>query len=40
MEWDMSGMTLATTGNDGMVRLWQSNLNGVWHQQAAFEPTS
>ncbi|KAK7253080.1 hypothetical protein RIF29_37495 [Crotalaria pallida] len=40
MEWDMSGMTLATTGHDGMVRLWQSNLNGVWHQQAAFEPTS
>ncbi|OIW11110.1 hypothetical protein TanjilG_22917 [Lupinus angustifolius] len=40
MEWDMSGMTLATTGHDGMVRLWQSNLNGVWHQQAALEPTS
>ncbi|XP_061374135.1 protein SEH1 [Gastrolobium bilobum] len=39
MEWDMSGMTLATTGHDGMVRLWQSNLNGVWHQQAALEPT-
>ncbi|KAF8379668.1 hypothetical protein HHK36_029112 [Tetracentron sinense] len=27
MEWDMSGMTLATTGSDGVVRLWQSNLN-------------
>ncbi|KAJ4711920.1 Protein transport protein SEC13 [Melia azedarach] len=40
MEWDMSGMTLATTGSDGMVRLWQSNLNGVWHEQAALEPTS
>lgn len=40
MEWDVSGMTLATTGHDGMVRLWQSNLNGVWHQQAAFEPTN
>ncbi|KAB1215468.1 Nucleoporin SEH1 [Morella rubra] len=39
MEWDMSGMTLATTGSDGVVRLWQSNLNGVWHEQAAFEPT-
>ncbi|KAL6979485.1 epoxide hydrolase, soluble (sEH) [Sarracenia purpurea var. burkii] len=39
MEWDMSGMTLATTGSDGMVRLWQSNFNGVWHEQAAFEPT-
>ncbi|CAI0441608.1 unnamed protein product [Linum tenue] len=40
MEWDMSGMTLATTGTDGMVRLWQSNLNGIWHEQAAFEPTT
>lgn len=40
MEWDMSGMTLATTGSDGMIRLWQSNLNGVWHEQATFEPTS
>ncbi|KAJ4838002.1 epoxide hydrolase, soluble (sEH) [Turnera subulata] len=40
MEWDMSGTTLATTGTDGMVRLWQSNLNGVWHEQAAVEPTS
>ncbi|CDP12138.1 unnamed protein product [Coffea canephora] len=40
MEWDMSGMTLATTGSDGVVKLWQSNLNGVWHEQALFEPTS
>ncbi|KAJ0106566.1 hypothetical protein Patl1_17553 [Pistacia atlantica] len=40
MEWDMSGMTLATTGSDGMVRLWQSNLNGVWHEQATLVPTS
>lgn len=40
MEWDMSGMTLATTGNDGVVRLWQSNLNGIWHEQATFEPSS
>ncbi|XP_058100221.1 protein SEH1 [Magnolia sinica] len=37
LEWDMSGMTLATVGSDGMVRLWQSNLNGVWHEQAALE---
>eukprot|EP00257_Ricinus_communis_P000387 XP_002509937.2 protein SEH1 [Ricinus communis] len=37
MEWDISGMTLATTGTDGVVRLWQSNLNGVWHEQAAFD---
>ncbi|KAM1376759.1 hypothetical protein PS1_038743 [Malus domestica] len=40
MECDMSGMTLATTGNDGAVRLWQSSLNGVCHEQATFEPTS
>ncbi|KAJ0986204.1 hypothetical protein J5N97_004560 [Dioscorea zingiberensis] len=37
LDWDMSGMTLASTGADGMVRLWQSNLNGVWHEQAALE---
>ncbi|KAG5593333.1 hypothetical protein H5410_043847 [Solanum commersonii] len=40
MEWDMSGMTLATTGSDGVVRLWQCKLNGVWHEQATLEPTS
>ncbi|KAI3453804.1 hypothetical protein Pfo_010467 [Paulownia fortunei] len=40
MEWDMSGMILATTGSDGVVRLWQSNLNGVWHEQAALAPSS
>ncbi|KAI3468635.1 hypothetical protein Pfo_025298 [Paulownia fortunei] len=40
MEWDMSGMTLATTGSDGVVRLWQSNLNGVWHEQAVLAPAS
>lgn len=37
MEWDMGGMTLASTGSDGVVRLWQSNLNGVWHEQATLE---
>ncbi|OMO79738.1 hypothetical protein CCACVL1_13480 [Corchorus capsularis] len=40
MEWDMSGMTLATTGGDGLVRLWQSNLKGTWHEQATLQPTS
>ncbi|KAL0312483.1 UNVERIFIED_CONTAM: protein SEH1 [Sesamum radiatum] len=40
MEWDMSGTTLATTGSDGVVRLWQSNLNGVWHEQAVLTPAS
>uniref|UniRef100_A0A7N0RC20 Uncharacterized protein n=1 Tax=Kalanchoe fedtschenkoi TaxID=63787 RepID=A0A7N0RC20_KALFE len=39
MVWDMSGMTLASTGADGVVRLWQSNLNGVWHEQASIVPT-
>ncbi|KAM7491472.1 hypothetical protein LguiA_034393 [Lonicera macranthoides] len=39
MVWDMSGMTLASTGSDGVVRLWQSNLKGVWHQQASIQPT-
>ncbi|KAL6182335.1 hypothetical protein ACLB2K_043758 [Fragaria x ananassa] len=40
LEWDMSGMTLASTGSDGVVRLWQSNLNGVWHEEATLEPAS
>ncbi|KAI3703468.1 hypothetical protein L1987_73559 [Smallanthus sonchifolius] len=40
MEWDMSGMTLATSGTDGRVRLWQSNLNGNWHEQAVIEPAT
>ncbi|GAA0151965.1 transporter [Lithospermum erythrorhizon] len=39
MEWDMSGMTLASSADDG-VRLWQSNLKGVWHEQATLEPTT
>ncbi|KAI3519859.1 hypothetical protein L1887_09076 [Cichorium endivia] len=34
MEWDMSGMTLATTGSDGKVRLW------VWREQAIIQPTT
>ncbi|XP_058218374.1 protein SEH1-like isoform X1 [Rhododendron vialii] len=36
MEWNISGMTLATTGGDGVVSLWQSNLKGV-HLPAVFE---
>ncbi|XP_048141670.1 protein SEH1 isoform X2 [Rhodamnia argentea] len=39
MEWDMSGMTLATTASDGTVKLWQSNLKGSWQEQATFVPT-
>ncbi|KAG9448409.1 hypothetical protein H6P81_014537 [Aristolochia fimbriata] len=34
LEWDMGGMTLASVGSDGMVKLWQANLKGVWHEQA------
>ncbi|KAH9308921.1 hypothetical protein KI387_036832, partial [Taxus chinensis] len=34
LDWDMGGMTLATSGNDGTVRLWQSNTNGVWQEVA------
>ncbi|KAK1286232.1 hypothetical protein QJS10_CPB20g02051 [Acorus calamus] len=37
VEWDMSGMTLASTRADGMVRLWQCNLNGIWQEQAALD---
>lgn len=33
----MSGMTLASVGSDNTVRLWQANLNGVWHEQATLE---
>jgi len=37
LEWDMGGMTLASTGGDGMVKLWQANLDGVWHEQAVLD---
>ncbi|KAI4368033.1 hypothetical protein MLD38_016645 [Melastoma candidum] len=40
LEWDMSGMTLASSGSDGAVKLWQANLNGIWKGQATFLPTS
>ncbi|CAH2048340.1 unnamed protein product [Thlaspi arvense] len=39
MEWDMSGMTLASTGSDGMVKLWQSNLNGGMFPVDPWAPT-
>jgi len=38
MEWNMSGMTLASSGSDWMVKMWQSNLNGEWHEHATLEP--
>lgn len=37
LEWDMGGMTLASTGGDGMVKLWQANLDGVWHEKAVLD---
>ncbi|KAL6842771.1 hypothetical protein ACP4OV_027615 [Aristida adscensionis] len=37
LDWDMGGMTLASTGGDGMVKLWQANLDGVWHEQAVLD---
>ncbi|XP_058226954.1 uncharacterized protein LOC131335557 [Rhododendron vialii] len=39
MEWNISGMTLATTEGDGVMSLWQSNLKGV-HLPAVFEHTT
>ncbi|GJM93887.1 hypothetical protein PR202_ga10480 [Eleusine coracana subsp. coracana] len=39
LEWDMGGMTLASTGCDGMVKLWQANLDGVWHEKAVLDCT-
>ncbi|TVU03212.1 hypothetical protein EJB05_51243 [Eragrostis curvula] len=39
LEWDMGGMTLASTGSDGVVKLWQANLDGVWHEQAVLDCT-
>lgn len=37
VEWDMSGMTLASSGSDGVVRLWQANLKGEWQQRAQIQ---
>ena len=31
-EWDMTGMTLASLGSSGIVRLWQANLKGEWEE--------
>lgn len=37
LDWDMGGMTLATSGSDGVVRLWQSNTSGAWQEVAVIE---
>ncbi|CAM6091967.1 unnamed protein product [Calypogeia fissa] len=37
VEWDMAGMTLASTGADGVVRFWQSNYKGTWEQKGILE---
>jgi nucleoporin SEH1 len=30
VEWNVTGTVLASTGNDGKVRVWKSSLGGVW----------
>jgi nucleoporin SEH1 len=35
----MGGMTLASIGGDGMVKLWQANLDGIWHEKAVLDCT-
>eukprot|EP00003_Mantamonas_plastica_P033223 TRINITY_DN939_c0_g1_i1.p1 TRINITY_DN939_c0_g1~~TRINITY_DN939_c0_g1_i1.p1 ORF type:complete len:128 (-),score=44.87 TRINITY_DN939_c0_g1_i1:39-422(-) len=30
VEWNVTGTILASSGDDGKVRLWKSNLNGEW----------
>jgi nucleoporin SEH1 len=30
VEWNITGTMLASTGNDGKVRIWKSTLGGVW----------
>lgn len=39
LDWDIVGMTLATSGKDGNVRLWQANVSGQWQQQGIVEST-
>ncbi|KAG0562285.1 hypothetical protein KC19_9G133800 [Ceratodon purpureus] len=39
MDWDMTGMTLATSGSDGNVRLYQSNFSGEWKLQGIVRST-
>ncbi|BBN12053.1 nucleoporin SEH1 [Marchantia polymorpha subsp. ruderalis] len=38
-KWDMSGMTLASAGCDGLVKLWQSNLKGKWEEKSSIVGT-
>eukprot|EP00252_Welwitschia_mirabilis_P011638 TRINITY_DN25961_c0_g1_i1.p1 TRINITY_DN25961_c0_g1~~TRINITY_DN25961_c0_g1_i1.p1 ORF type:complete len:330 (+),score=64.69 TRINITY_DN25961_c0_g1_i1:151-1140(+) len=36
LDWDMSGMALASSGRDG-VRVWQFNLKGIWKEVVFIE---
>ena len=31
VSWNVSGTILASTGDDGVSRLWKSDFNGTWH---------
>jgi nucleoporin SEH1 len=31
VSWNVSGTILASTGDDGVARLWKSDFNGTWH---------
>ena len=35
VEWNRLGTTLATSGDDGVVRLWRPDLTDEWHEMAA-----
>ncbi|GBG78140.1 hypothetical protein CBR_g26176 [Chara braunii] len=34
VEWDMTGTTLASSGDDGTVRCWKADVAGTWYQRA------
>ena len=34
MEWNIEGTILASSGDDGSVRLWKAGFDGVWRQMS------